>query len=195
MKTIKRPVSKNKDFLIVNFIGPSGSGKTTIGEHFKSEGIDEVVSHTTRPMRVGEVHGVSYYFVSEEEFKDIEKVEFSDYSNGKYCLSKKELEEKLAINNVVFAITDIKGNEQVKEKYPDNVISIFIEVTYDEMIKRMKFRGDSKENIAKRITNAILNDELYNGSKCDYIIRNEIFNQAIFQIKEILKLEGVEFFD
>lgn len=176
---------------IIVIVGPSGSGKTTIGNEIKKRfGIPEAVSHTTRPMRKGEVDGESYYFVPKEEFDRIEKVEYNRYSSAEYCLSKKELENKLNEFDSVFAIVDINGYEQIKEKYGDMVFSVFIHVTYDEMIRRMEIRGDSKENIIKRISNAIITDEHKNGEKCDYILRNDFFSQAIFNIEQILIKEG-----
>lgn len=169
-------------------VGPSGSGKTTIGNELKNKGIPELISHTTRDMREGEGNGVTYYYVSISEFEKLEKIEHSNYSGNSYCLSKKEVEDKLLTNDAVFAITDIHGLEQIKKQYPETV-SIFIDVNYDQMIDRMKKRGDNKENIVKRITNAIMNDELENGKKCDYVIKNDNFAQALFEVELILKKE------
>lgn len=181
-----------KKIIILN--GPSGSGKTTIGNELKKLGIPELVSHTTRPMREGEIDGVSYYFVSPEIFNKIEKVEYSSYSNNHYCLSKEEVDSQLRDHNVVFAITDIDGYNQVKDKYGDMVTSIYIKVTYDEMIRRMKSRGDSNENIAKRISNAILTGEMDNEKVCDYALRNDTFSQAMFDLSIILNKEGVDIY-
>lgn len=182
---------KNEGIIIV-ISGPSGSGKTSLGEILKRKGIPESVSNTTRKMRPGEVDGVSYYFTKEEDFDKIVKIEYSNYSGNKYCLSKDEVERHLDTTGVTFAITDIHGYKQVKEKYGDQVISIFLEVTYDEMIKRMEFRGDSKENISKRIQYAIMNDELSGGKDYDYVIRNDVFGQTVFEVEKILEKEGIK---
>ena len=170
-------------------VGPSGSGKTTLGEYLKSLGIPELVSHTTRRMRKGEIDGVTYHFINKEEFDSIEKVEYSEYAGNYYCLSKKEVENKLSKHNRVFAITDINGMKQVKEKYPEETISIFIEVTTNEMINRMMVRGDSEENIAKRINHAIENGELDNHKYCDYTIRNDKLYKAKHALDKIIRLE------
>lgn len=174
-------------------IGPSGSGKDTLGEHLKSKGIPELVSHTTRKMREGEIDGVNYHFITKEKFNKIERIEESNYSGNFYALSKSEVDSKLKEFNSVFAIVDINGYEQIKEKYPEETVSIYIEVTLDEMAYRMRQRGDKKEDIAKRISNAILTDELSNGKECDYIIRNEdgLFNLSKEALDKIIILESV----
>lgn len=171
-------------------VGASGSGKTTLGNYLKSIGIPELVSHTTRAMREGEVDGISYNFISKEDFVKIEKVEHAEYSGNYYCLSKKEVDEKLSQSDNVFAVTELKGLEQIKERYPEETVSIFIKVTLDEMVERMKARGDSKENIANRVSNAILNDELDNEYKCDYSITNDSLDKSKLVLEKIVKLES-----
>lgn len=172
-----------KIFIIV---GPSGSGKTTLGNYLKKAGIPELVSHTTRDKREGEIDNISYYFVDKEKFDKIEKIEYSNYSGNYYCLSKKEVENKLCKYDKVFAITDINGLKQIKEKYPKETVSIFIKVTLDEMVKRMNDRGDSKKDIAKRISNAILNDEFKNEKYCDFTIRNDLLCNSIEKLLKIV---------
>ena len=61
---------------IINLIGPSGAGKTTLGRELIKIGVPELVSHTSRDVRDGEIDGVSYYFVKEDTIIDmIEKNE------------------------------------------------------------------------------------------------------------------------
>lgn len=170
-------------------IGPSGSGKTSLGECLKELGIPELTSHTTRKMREGEVDGLDYHFVTKEEFDKIEKVEYSEYAGNYYCLSKQELESKIGSNNQVFIVVDMNGANQIKAMYPEETIKIFIEASLDDLVERMRNRGDAKENIAKRISNAILDDELYNGDKCDYIIENKDLKKAKQALKSIAILE------
>jgi len=179
---------KKKIFILV---GPSGSGKDTLGAYLKEKGIPELVSHTTRGMRKGEVNGISYHFISKQEFSGIEKIEYSEYAGNFYCLSKKEVEEKLNKYDKVFAITNIDGMEQVKKQYPNEVVPIFIDATLKEMKDRMKKRGDSEEEIRKRIDNAIKNKEFLNKGKCKYVIRNKEIKKAKEDLYKILSLEKV----
>lgn len=167
-------------------VGPSGSGKNTLGNHLIDKGIPELVSHTTRAMRVGEVHGINYYYVNKEEFDKIDKVESSNYAGNFYCLSKKEVESKLQKFDTVFVVADIDGMRQIKKMYPEETTSLFILVTKEEMIERMKARGDLPENIEKRIQNSIVHKELENWQYCDYIIRNDNVKDALKRLEDIL---------
>ncbi len=58
--------------------GKSGSGKTTIGVELEKYGYKKLVTYTTRPMRKGEVNGVDYHFVTEDEFQKL-------LDNGKFA--------------------------------------------------------------------------------------------------------------
>lgn len=56
--------------LLVVISGPSGAGKGTICARLKEEfsELKVSVSATTRKPREGEVEGISYYFLKEEDF-------------------------------------------------------------------------------------------------------------------------------
>lgn len=172
--------------MIYILLGPSGAGKTTLGGYVKELGVPELVSHTTRDMRPGEIEGVSYFFVTKEEFDSVDKVEFSPYGNSHYSLSRKEVDTKLAENDIVFAITDINGVTQIKEKYPNMVKVIFITIPLEEMEKRMRARKDTEDAIQKRITNAINSKEHENIKVADYVIENYDLEESKNTIKNII---------
>lgn len=175
------------DKIIYLIIGPSGSGKTTLGNFLKENGVPELVSHTTRKMRKGEVNGETYYYVSKKEFDKIDKIETSNYGENNYCLSRKEVEEKLRKYDKVFAIVDIEGVKQVKQHY-DNVVVVYIDATMEEMAKRMKKRGDKEEDINKRLKHAIDYQEFSNKKYADIVIRNDNLEIAKKAIKDIVMI-------
>lgn len=170
-------------------VGPSGSGKDSLGSHFESLGIPELVSTTTRKIRKGEVDGVAYNFVTKSEFDKIDKIEETEYSGNYYCLSKNEVDSKLSKYDNVFAITDVHGMQQIREQYPSETVAIFVQVTLDEMVERMKTRGDNIEDIAKRVSNAVLNRELENDKHCEYKIRNIDLEDAIWELENVIESE------
>lgn len=174
---------------IITITGPSGSGKTTIANMLKNEGIPELVSHTTRAIRTGEVADSAYHFVSADDFSRTEMIESSEYAGNQYGLSKKEVDEKLSKHDVVVFVTDIHGMRQVKTQYPAITKTVFLEVTMDEMEERMRNRGDSESNIEFRLKNAINNLELENGQCCDFIVRNNILANAVETLLQISKKE------
>ena len=167
------------------FLGASGSGKTTAGIYVKENlNIPELISHTTRKPREGEIDGYTYYYITREEFPLIEKVESSNYSGEDlYCLSKQEAEEKLSKYDKVFIIADIDGVKQIKDYYEDNsqvdVKVVYFDITLDLIEERMRKRGDSDEDIKKRLNKAIESKELENGKYADYVLSHK------FSLKEL----------
>lgn len=158
-------------------IGASGSGKTTLGEYLKKNNIPEIVSHTTRQKRVGEIEGIHYYFVNDEQFNDIVKIEQSNYAGNNYCISLEEIESKLQQSDNIFSIVDFNGYKIIKEnckKYNIDVKMIYIKTDLDTMIFRMIQRGDSLENIEKRLNYAEEINEFDNEKYADYIIDNRL---------------------
>ena len=152
-------------------------------EKGKADFMKELVSHTTRPPRVGEENGKDYFFITKEEFDAIPKVENSNYAGNYYCLSEKVVRENDAYVGAV--IVDIHGKDAVKKFVEDNggkCISLFISVDPDVIEERMRKRGDSEENIQKRLTHAKETGEFDNGKNCDYIIYNDDFAYAVAEV-------------
>lgn len=167
-------------------MGASGSGKTTIGNHLKKFGISEIISHTTRKKREGEVEGETYYYVTKEEFDQIEKIEQVQYDSNFYCISKMEIENKFKENDKLFVICDVNGMEQVKSNYPNEVVVIYLYISLEEMARRMRVRGDSEENIQLRLNYAGQTNELDNGKYADYRIENKILEETKRQVMDIV---------
>lgn len=152
-------------------------------------GIPELVSHTTRPMRKGEVNGETYYFVTKEEFNKLEKLEQVCYAGNYYGLSKKEVDSKLEANDAVFAIVDKNGLVQLRKFYLEQVVAIYVYAPLEEMEKRMRQRGDSEEVIRKRIQNALETGELENSHIADYAILNIDLEKAKEKLREVVTKE------
>jgi len=167
-------------------MGASGSGKTTVGNYLKELGVSEIISHTTRSKREGEVEGETYYYVSREEFEKIEKIEEVKYQNNLYCISKKEIENKFEANDKLFVICDVNGMEQVKNSYPKHVVVIYLYTSLEEMEKRMRVRGDSEENVQGRLDYAKVTNELENGKYADILIENKELHETMQQVKHIV---------
>lgn len=184
-----------QDRKIYILMGGSGTGKTTLGDYLKEIGVPEMISHTTRKMRVNEVDGITYHFITKDEFDTIDKIERTEYpknSGNMYCLSRSEVEGKLALHGKVFAITDRNGMEQVKEKYPDETVVIYLTISMDEMEKRMRNRGDSEEAIQLRLEQARVTKELENHAYADFVIENVELEESKRQLREIVFGEEVE---
>ena len=168
---------------IVLLIGTSGSGKSVLGKFLQGLGVPKLISHTTRNIRVkdGEINGVNYYFITKEEFDKLDKLEQTCYNGNYYGLSRAEVERHN--DRVVYAIVDIQGVKSIKEKYGEqNVIVVYIKVTYLKMIYRMLKRGDKLKDIAKRIKTCIVTKEMENYKLADIVIENNDLRQAKFDL-------------
>lgn len=133
-------------------LGPSGSGKTTLGKFLIEHlGFVEVISHTTRKPREGEINGLTYYFVSDEEFDKIEKIEEVEYAGNRYGFSKQEIDYKLENFNGVFLIADKNGIEQLKKVYGNMVVVIYLWSSPYEIFWRMVKRGDGFHEAQSRV--------------------------------------------
>ena len=166
----------NTIFTIVS--GPSGSGKgTVLAEVLR---IDPsyciVVSHTTRPMRTGEVHGKEYHFVSKEQFMEIANadgfLEYAKYNGNWYGTSLASLEEATSLcDGKVILEIECKGAAQLRRNFDGRVFSVFIKATPEVLRERLRRRGrDSEAQIAQRVR--ISYDELRRELEYDCVIDN-----------------------
>ncbi|UAY78073.1 guanylate kinase [Pasteurella canis] len=176
---------------------PSGAGKSSlISALLQQQQNNEMmvsISHTTRPPRPGESHGVHYYFVSIEEFESLIKqdlfLEYAKVFGGNYYgTSLPAIEENLAQGIDVFLDIDWQGAQQIRKKV-SNVKSIFIlPPSLTELEQRLIGRGqDSQEVILTRMSKAI--EEISHYNEYDYVIVNDVFEQALADLLAILRSE------
>lgn len=163
---------------IILLIGCSGSGKTTLGKTLKELGIPELISHTTRKKRNGEIDGETYYYITKQEFDKLDKLENTCYAGNFYCLSREEVNRHK--KDLVYCIVDANGVNQIRDNYgQNNVYVINVHIGYGEMEKRLRNRGDSEEEIRKRLKYAYENDEIKKDANiADCILRNNDLNRA-----------------
>ena len=145
-------MKKGKLFVIS---GPSGVGKDTIvNEYLKENDAHLSVSATTRNPREGEIHGIHYYFYTNEEFEDrIKKgdfLEYATYNNCYYGTPKSKIEEKLNEGINVILVIEVQGAKKVKELIKESVLIFILPPSIEELEERLKVRNlDSEEMILK----------------------------------------------
>lgn len=155
-------------------VAPSGSGKTTIAQDIQKQGLwKEVISHTTRDMRNGEVDGETYYYIDKLEFKNMKAngkfVETTEYHGNLYGIAKSEIDSVLDSGKNAYIIVNIDGYNQIKDIYED-AIGIFIYMSKEDCLANMLLRGDKYENAISRI--ATYEEELDGSIQCEYVIKN-----------------------
>ncbi|HIB33945.1 MAG TPA: guanylate kinase [Candidatus Marinimicrobia bacterium] len=184
-----------KNLIILS--APSGSGKTTLCRALqrRDESIGFSVSCTSRTKRKGEINGVDYTFLTDQEFKKrIENGEFAEWEqihgNYYYGTLKAILEAAIQHQELLLLELDVKGAMSIKNIYSEKTLSIFVEPpSMDDLYTRLVKRGtDSEKRIAKRLER--LTAELEYKSNFDHHIINDDVRHAVDEIMDIIQHEN-----
>ena len=178
---------------LVIFSAPSGSGKTTIVRELlqRFPQFEFSISATSRQPRGKEQHGIDYYFLSSDEFRQrVEHDEFVEweevYAGTCYGTLKSEVERIWAKGNVIVFDVDVMGGINLKRLFGDDACSIFImPPSIEELERRLRGRGtDSEEVIQKRIGKAEF--ELSKSLEFDYTVVNDVLADAVNEATDII---------
>ena len=183
---------------IVVFSGPSGVGKTTVVQRVLADcplRLTLSTSATTREPRAGEVDGVDYHFLSDEDFARRREAGqflecFEVFGRGHwYGTLRSEVATSLDAGKWVVLEIDVNGAMQVVEQYPD-AITIFVRpASLDELERRLRGRGtETEEKIQRRLETA--RAELEFLDRYRYVVVNDTVEQAAKEICEILTQSG-----
>ena len=179
---------------LIIFSAPSGSGKSTIINYLLKQNLNLAfsISATSLPPRGEEKHGVEYFFLSPDEFRQrISNNEFLEYEevykDRYYGTLKAQVEKQLeAGQNVVFDV-DVVGGCNIKKFYGDRALSLFIQPPcVEELRRRLIGRGtDASEVIEHRVAKAEY--ELSFASKFDKVIINDDLEAAKAEALKVIK--------
>ncbi|WMM26760.1 guanylate kinase [Tissierella sp. MB52-C2] len=184
-----------KGFLLI-VSGPAGTGKGTVCKELLERNKDIVysISATTRKPRVGEVDGVNYFFIDDEEFKNkINNNEFLEHAyvhTNYYGTPKEFVIDQVDKGEIVLLEIDVQGALQIKKNYPEAVFVFLLPPTMEELKNRIVKRGtETPEDINRRFENAF--KELDFVGEYDYFVVNEKIEDAISDIESIIRAESV----
>ena len=179
---------------VIIFSAPSGSGKSTIINWLMQHSelhLAFSISCTSRAPRGTERHGVEYFFLSPEEFRQrIANNEFLEYEevyhDRFYGTLKSQVEKQLEAGQNVVLDIDVKGACNIKEYYQDEALALFIQPPAIEALRqRLEGRGtDAPEVIEQRIARAEF--ELSYAPKFDRVVVNDVLQQAQQQALDII---------
>jgi len=182
---------KNKIIIISS---PSGAGKTTLCKMIskKVKNVILSISYTSRNMRLNEVNGRDYYFVSKEKFAELKKnnyfIETSSNFNNLYGSPIMNIRKSNSINkNILFDI-DWRGARKIRKNfYKKDIVDIFIlPPSVKELKKRLIKRGrDSKNEIKLRLSYAL--DEIKHYNEYSYVLINQNIHNTANDIIKIIK--------
>lgn len=186
--------AETKSGRLIIFSGPSGVGKTTILQqlHEKCElPLIESVSATTRPQRPGETDGVSYRYMTKEQFlTHVENDDFLEYTEvfGRgdlYGTLREPVDQSLKQGKWIILELDVVGALKVLKIHPD-AITIFVHPgSIEELERRLRGRGtESEEALTRRLE--VAKGELEASSNYTNIVFNTSVEQTVIEICQLL---------
>ncbi len=186
-------INLSNGFLLV-LSGPSGSGKGTVSQALMQKRDDIVfsISATTRKPRPTEVNGENYFFLTHEEFEDMEEkggfLESAFVHTNYYGTPKKFVMEEIEKGEIVLLEIDVQGALQIKKNYKEAVFIFLLPPTMDELRNRIVKRGtETEEDINRRFSNAF--KELDFVGEYDYFVVNDEVKNAVNDIEAIIAAE------
>jgi len=177
--------------LLLVVSSPSGAGKTTLCTRLRGEfpQLRFSVSYTTRSPRPGELHGREYYFVDRGVFSEmVARDEFAENAlvhGNNYGTSAALVNEALTSGHDLLFDIDFQGGRQLKAKFPDDVVLVFIlPPSLAELERRLRTRAtDAPEVIERRLR--VARDELRHYDEYDYIIVNDDLARAYDVLRSV----------
>ena len=177
---------------------PSGAGKSSLVKALMEldAAVRPSVSHTTRPPRGQEKDGREYHFVSDEAFDALIQqeafLELATVHGHRYGTSRESIEQRIAQGADVVLEIDYQGALQIKKIFANAVLIFILPPSWDELRSRLQNRGeDSLDVIETRLKNAA--HEMSQAPKFDFVIINELFERALFDLKAIVHSQRLKY--
>ena len=172
--------------MIYLILGHSGSGKSTLRDELAKEGLNKIITYTTRPPRPKEVDGLDYNFINISEFKKMEEenlfIGSTCYAGNYYSTLKEDLELNNNDKRDCVIIVDKEGVLAIKKEFK-NAPSIYLKCSKEVLKKRMIKRAEEESVIEKRLS-VLENLDSY----ADYIIDSDReMDQVLSDVLKIIK--------
>ena len=172
--------------------GPSGAGKGTLVRAVleRVPAVSLSISATTRNPRPGEIDGVHYHFLTDEQFQELIDadglIEWAMVHEHRYGTPRAKVEETLASGVSVILEIDPQGAFQVKERMPDSILVFIMPPTFDDLRERLEGRGsETDEEIQVRLQTAV--GELQFAGRYDFVVINDDVRQATDELAAIIE--------
>lgn len=182
---------------VVILSAPSGGGKTTISQALlqRRPDVGYSVSATTRAPRPGEQNGVSYHFVTREEFDRLiaagEFLEWAEYAGNRYGTLRREVRAVQAAGKHVLLDIEVEGARQVqRECPPPESISVFVlPPDPDTWIERLVGREtEAPDVLARRLRRAVT--EIQESIDWEHIVINDDLDAVVEEVGTIIDEDG-----
>ncbi|WP_061992818.1 guanylate kinase [Fructobacillus ficulneus] len=139
---------------VIVLTGPAGAGKTSIASYLKDRWqVPQVITHTTRAKRIGEVDGVDYYFESASSFLLNDYLESVHYSQADYGSSMEGLQKGWEQSSLACIVLDTKGAETYLKRLGSQAWVWYVTIgDVAKLEKRLVDRGDDQAAVHVRLT-------------------------------------------
>ena len=176
---------------LIVLTGPSGVGKGTLLKALlaRHPELHLSISATTRSPRPGEEDGVSYYFLTRQQFDGMvsngEFLEWAEFANNCYGTPSQSVADQLRSGQWVILEIELEGARQVRETFPTAYRIFILPPSIEELESRIRGRGqDSDEAIARRLSHA--RNEIDAANEFDATIVNDDFDAALNRLEKTL---------
>lgn len=181
---------KTKGLLVV-ISGFSGAGKGTLIRELRSrhDNYRLSVSATTRQPRTEDIPGVTYFFLTREEFE--EKIaaggflEYAQYNRNYYGTPRSYVEQELEKGHDVLLEIEVQGAMKIREQFPDAILIFIAPPSAEILEQRLKGRGtETEEQVHARLRLAV--EESLQMPQYDYIVINDDLGKACEELHTLI---------
>ena len=179
---------------VVVLSGPTAVGKGTVMTQLRRLHPEAClsVSATTRPARPGEVNGLHYWFLSDDEFDQLVDsgglLEWATvHGAARYGTLRRPIEEAVTGGHTVILEIDLQGARQVKQSWPGAYFIFLSPPSWEELVRRLRGRGtESEQQQARRLRTA--EEEMAAQDEFDAVIVNDDLGQTVHKLVELTGL-------
>ena len=176
--------------------GQSGAGKGTLIERLLDlfPQLELAVSATTRARRPGEVEGVHYYFISEEEFErrlaedDFLESHVFPWGQRSGTLVS-EIDRISGQGKVCVLELETEGALSVVDRIP-GAVTIFVTAPIEELERRLLDRAtESSGEIGERLQ--VARAQLEVADRFDHVVQNDDLERAMGELAGLVRRHAV----
>ena len=178
--------------LLIVISGPSGVGKDTLIEHLMKldPNLRYSISYTTRSPRPDEVDGVSYRFVSRDQFERLIEqgalLEHATYNANLYGTPAAPVEEARAAGHDIVLKIEVQGARLVRQRAGDGLFIFLEPPSTEELVRRQELRkSESRKDMAER--RRIADQEMTYAPDYDFVVVNDDLDHAVAEVLAIIR--------